>query len=338
MKLSELYHHHVIMKKNSFEGLLSHKRIRISAILISVILSGCTSGTDNQASQKRNPDTGGKRWYRGNTHTHAKFSDGKDNNDVPVIAGWYKNAGYDFLVLSEHNNHLFKKRIFCHDEAAVPPDFIMICGLELSRKQHITALGINSFISDESSLEDGVNKTIAAGGIPILNHPQVPITKYTDFIKMKGLNHFEVFNGNRPEQTPASESLWDKVLSAPDGRLVFAVASDDNHYRKSKVGRGWIMVKSAALTKDDIVENIRKGNFYASTGVMLKDYQVTESTISVISENGNTITFIGRDGIILSSVNDSKATYQINGNELYIRAKITNRAGEMAWIQPVFVK
>ena len=277
-------------------------------------------------------------WYRGNTHTHAEFSDKYDKNDVPMIAKWYWQIGYDFLLLSEHNDHVKTKKIFCHDEAAIPPDFLMLCGLELSNSRHHTALGIDRYIGDETSLQDGVKKIIAADGVPILNHPQDPIVNANDFLATEGLNHLEVFNGNRPEDTPATEILWDSVLSSPSGRPVFAVASDDNHYKQVNVGRGWIMVKSPKLTKEDIVENIRNGNFYASTGITLNDYQATKSSITIDSENGNSITFIGKNGSVLNKVNGKKATYTIQGNELYVRAKITNTEGKAAWTQPVFVK
>ncbi len=41
------------------------------------------------------------RWYKGNTHTHSLWSDG---NDFPeMISAWYKEKGYDFLSLSDHN-------------------------------------------------------------------------------------------------------------------------------------------------------------------------------------------------------------------------------------------
>jgi hypothetical protein len=41
------------------------------------------------------------RWYRGNTHTHTLWSDG--NAAPEVVADQYKRAGYQFLVLSDHN-------------------------------------------------------------------------------------------------------------------------------------------------------------------------------------------------------------------------------------------
>ncbi len=41
------------------------------------------------------------RWWRGNLHTHSLWSDG---NDYPeMVAAWYKEHGYDFLSLSDHN-------------------------------------------------------------------------------------------------------------------------------------------------------------------------------------------------------------------------------------------
>ena len=41
------------------------------------------------------------QWYRGNTHTHTLWSDG---NDFPeMVAAWYRDQGYDFLCLSDHN-------------------------------------------------------------------------------------------------------------------------------------------------------------------------------------------------------------------------------------------
>jgi hypothetical protein len=43
----------------------------------------------------------GSRWYKGNTHTHSLWSDGNDFPDM--IAAWYKDQGYDFMAMSDHN-------------------------------------------------------------------------------------------------------------------------------------------------------------------------------------------------------------------------------------------
>jgi hypothetical protein len=306
-------------------------------IIVTAILLTSFIVPDGSPTRTFEPSALNQHWYRGNTHTHAEYSDKNDNNDIPMIAGWYRDAGYDFLVLSEHNDRVAEKKIICHDELSEPSKFIMICGLELSKSRHLTAIGIESYIGDESSVQDGVNKAIAAGGLPILNHPQAPVVTKSAFIAVKGLNHFEVFNGQRPQQTAATELLWDSILSDPNGRVVYGVASDDNHYKKSSVSRGWIMVESKELTKEAIVESIRQGKFYASTGVILTNYIVTGKSISIESQGGTLIEFIGRNGKILSTIKRSKATYKIKGDELYIRVKITDDNNKMAWTQPVFV-
>lgn len=46
-------------------------------------------------------DTADLRWWKGNLHTHTFWSDGDDFPDM--VADWYRNRGYHFLALSEHN-------------------------------------------------------------------------------------------------------------------------------------------------------------------------------------------------------------------------------------------
>jgi len=41
------------------------------------------------------------RWYKGNTHTHTLNSDGDSTPDD--VVRWYREHGYQFLVLTDHN-------------------------------------------------------------------------------------------------------------------------------------------------------------------------------------------------------------------------------------------
>ena len=41
------------------------------------------------------------RWWKGNLHTHSLWSDGDDYPEM--VADWYKQHGYQFLALSDHN-------------------------------------------------------------------------------------------------------------------------------------------------------------------------------------------------------------------------------------------
>ena len=41
------------------------------------------------------------QWFKGNTHTHTLESDGDSTPEE--VTRWYKEHGYHFLVLSDHN-------------------------------------------------------------------------------------------------------------------------------------------------------------------------------------------------------------------------------------------
>src|SRR5205085_11498799 len=45
--------------------------------------------------------TAAPRWYKGNTHTHTLNSDGDSTPDD--VVRWYREHGYAFLVLTDHN-------------------------------------------------------------------------------------------------------------------------------------------------------------------------------------------------------------------------------------------
>jgi hypothetical protein len=88
------------------------------------------------------------------------------------------------------------------------------------------------------------------------------------------------------------------------------------------------------------VDALERGDFYASTGVELADYQVTDKAITITIKADTyskyRVEFIGRNGAILSEAIASPAVYQFKGDELYVRAKILDSNGRVAWTQPVW--
>ena len=65
------------------------------------------------------PPNGHDGWYRGNLHTHSLWSDG---NDVPeMICDWYKNNGYQFVALSDHNILSNREKWMGVDQIIRPP-------------------------------------------------------------------------------------------------------------------------------------------------------------------------------------------------------------------------
>ena len=52
--------------------------------------------------------TAEQSWHKGNMHTHSLWSDGDDYPEM--IARWYKERGYQFLVFTDHNTLLQKEK------------------------------------------------------------------------------------------------------------------------------------------------------------------------------------------------------------------------------------
>lgn len=207
-----------------------------------------------------------------------------------------------------------------------------------------------------------------------INHPNMGHSINAQTIaRIKGERFFEVYNGHRgvktngDEQIPSADEMWDIALTLRltelNLGLLYGLATDDthNHHGKgatSQPGRGWVWVKSNKLTADSIVKAMRHGDFYASTGVKLKKIKSNNKSISlqIIPEEGVTYRtdFIGSRlangevvevGEILASSSDLKPKYNMQGDELYVRTRITSSLKhpnpfaegdmQMAWVQPV---
>ncbi len=106
-------------------------------------------------------------------------------------------------------------------------------------------------------------------------------------------------------------------------------------------GRGWVMVRAERLEARAILQALEDGRFYASTGVELSDYVATPRGMTVTVKKDAwakyRIQFIGRGGRVLHEALDSPADYVFKGDEGYVRAKVIESNGRVAWCQPVLV-
>jgi hypothetical protein len=301
------------------------------------------------------------RWYKGNIHTHTNRSDG--DADPETVVKWYRDHGYDFLVLSDHN-HL----TILDYASSVPgqPTPLMVPGEEVTVNMrrngtllpvHLNGIGISRFVEPTdtgevvSTIQANINAILDAGGIACINHPN----RYWAFDhkainQTQGAGLLEVFNGEQASNDAGAPGrfspgqIWDGVLSA--GQRIFGVAVDDSHYfhdfapHRSNPGRGWVVVRSAVLESEAIVEALASGDFYSSTGVSLSQLEVSADRLAIKIEQQRdyiyTTRFTGKCGKLLSEVVGTEAIYEVKGDEQYVRATIASSAGTRAWIQPVF--
>ena len=192
-------------------------------------------------------------------------------------------------------------------------------------------------------------------------------------LELKGERFFEVYNGHPhvhnygDSVTMGMEELWDKlqIHYIRQGKpLLYGLATDDAHnhieYKigLSNPGRGWIMVRANELTAPAIIESMEQGDFYATTGVELKEVSFTNNKLSVeVSTQVGvefTIQFWGARNAgkgksdqrtLLKEVKGSQGSFKVTNKYLFVRAKVISsklkenpyKEGdrETAWIQPV---
>jgi hypothetical protein len=372
------------------------------------------------------------RWFKGNLHTHSFWSDG---NDYPeMIVDWYRQHGYHFLALSDHNvlsqgpnwisvfqaNKRAKQDGFARYRARFgdswvetrtengdlkvrlkplsefrslfeePGRFLLIQGEEITdrfekKPIHMNATNVRELITPRgggSVVETMVNNLAAVDeqrrrlGQPILAHLNHPNFHYAITAEELALvlneHFFEVYNGHPgvnhqgDEQHPGIERMWDIINTLRIGEMkvrpVDGLGTDDSHnyfgQAGSSPGRGWIMVRARHLTAESIIHAIEARDFYASSGVTLRDVRYApESRVLelVIEPEGSaryTTQFIGtskdydrtrnpvRDaagkpldvtqrysddvGRVLATVEGTTARYVLTGEELYVRAVATS--------------
>jgi hypothetical protein len=203
-------------------------------------------------------------------------------------------------------------------------------------------------------LQRNVDAIRRAGGTPHINHPNFrwALTP-AELGAVRNNRLFEIFNGH-PEVNPLGgggvpglEEAWDAILTS--GTLLYGIAVDDAHVFKQPgnphvagPGRGWVMVRAARLEAPLVMDALERGDFYASTGVELADYQVTATAMTVTvrptTYSKYRVQFIGRGGTVLKESIENPATYEFTGTEGYVRAKVIESNGEIAWCQPVVVR
>jgi hypothetical protein len=304
-----------------------------------------------------------ENWYRGNTHTHTVIC-GHADSTPEFVAAWYHDHGYNFVVLSEHNHFIDPKTVKLPENPR--KDFILVPGVEITGPRHVHTTGMNvnavlpwKFAGSNKTevVQYHANGAIAAGGHPILNHPNFHFAlDHTHIRPVKRLHMFELYNGHPSvwnagnSKNKSTEKLWDTLLT--DGMLIYGVSSDDAHHfqtlapNKSNPGRGWVMVSAPKLEAKAITTAMVQGKFYASNGVFLKTckrgpdtYEISidvERTKKELADNprlrgkrvkegteGFRIDFIGPEGKVLSTTSETQGTFAVTKTHAYVRPKIT---------------
>jgi hypothetical protein len=284
-------------------------------------------------------------WLKGNLHTHTSQSDG--DSTPAEMAAWYRDHGYAFLVITDHDK-LTQVEV---------PGIVLVPGEEVTdrlsgKALHVNAIGLQRAVAPQRGttkvevLQRNIDAVRAAGGVPLVNHPNFGWAfGAEELLQLRNFTLLEIASGHpyvNMHGPPSAEALWDRLLT--EGRRVYGVAVDDSHHLKrpwdtdvALPGKAWVVVRAEHDAKS-IVAALDRGEFYASTGVELEE--VSGTRVKVREKNGAhyRIQFIGSGGRVLQESEGAAASYTMRGNEGYVRVKVIDSNGRMAWGQPERVK
>jgi len=288
--------------------------------------------------------------YLGQTHCHyipdvptwSKLFNGEPTPSFTVNK--YKDAGYDFVALTEHNVLIPK-----------PSDVSGITYIENSEEDtqgqggnHILSLGIQSPVDETKSDQERLDQVVNQGGIPILSHPNAKDYPWSvsQLLSVKNYLGLEIFNSALFSYRAFKLRMGDYQAMDKNDSLFNAkiksynFAGDDYTPGDGGFDGGAIVVLANNNTQTAIMNNLKAGNFYAvqgSSSPRIKMH-VENNTISVQSNKISKIKFIGNGGKTLQE-NEGLTTdnYEVQGDEIYVRVEVKSD-GKTSWSQPIFVE
>ena len=206
-----------------------------------------------------------------------------------------------------------------------------------------------------------------------LNHPNFGYgITVEDLAAVMAERFFEVYNGHPgvnhrgDDKNPGVERMWDLAnhlrVNKLGGSILFGIGTDDSHeyFGKpgSRPGRGWVMVRAQYLTPEHLIRAMKAGDFYASSGVSLRDVQWDADrrklSLSIQEEPGAIYTTqylvttadaeLDQIGRVAFSTQDPESSYRLADGETIVRAVVTSSHApvdpifddqkQQAWTQP----
>lgn len=278
------------------------------------------------------------RWFKGNLHTHTTQSDGLLSPEQAIA--WYREHGYDFISITDH-------WVLTPGEV-IGRDFITITGSELHGPgYHLVALGIpalpdRDLADSPQALTDAI---VSQGGLSFMAHPYWSGQTSADIAPVKSALGIEVFNAvcENARGLGYSRVHWDQLLAG--GLRLTGLAVDDVHWKHGAQGQGFIMARAERLEEPLILEAIRQGHFYASTGPLIRNLAVVslsgQPALQVHCSQCNHITFYAtnhqgcrfsaKDGRLLEN-----AVFPFAPDQIYLRVECQDQSGRIAWSNPVY--
>lgn len=296
------------------------------------------------------PFSASGRFWRGNLHTHSTRSDGHLSPEE--VCRFYREAGYDFLALTDHFLESYGFPI-TDTRPYQTPEFVTIPGAELHTGRaefgqlwHILAVGLPFDFAPYPPGETGPQiaaRALAAGAFVAAAHPAWYGVTEEDIRSLGPIHAVEVFNGTSIDHNDRPDSWYVLDILSMRGLRYSACATDDAHFNPDRRDslRGWVYVKSETLHPDSLLESLKAGNYYSSTGPQIHAMEVTaEGTLLVKSSPADRIWITGyastSQAVHGQNLTEAELDLKALGSSPFFRVTVRDAQGGRAWSHPIW--
>ena len=234
-------------------------------------------------------------WLRCALHAHTTNSDGELAPEF--LVRHYEWAGYDILAITDHWARTAEdstKKLL-----VIPSAELNAEAPDQANDAHVLALGLEAdpVIPEGhfAPLEDVVAWIAANGGLPFIAHTYWSGLRSEQWWDCEGLLGLEVWNSGCEQELGRGDSSihWDEALE--HGRLLWGLATDDSHHPGYDSGFAWTWVRAAEKTQAAVLDALRSGAFYGSTGPEIRGVEVGEHEVLVDCSPAEAVTlYCGR--------------------------------------------
>jgi hypothetical protein len=285
------------------------------------------------------------RFYKGNLHTHSTRSDGA-RAPADVCAA-YREAGYDFLALSDHFLEKFGFPI-TDTQPFRTAGFTTLIGAEvhapateLGDLWHILAIGLPLEFAPTATDESGpalAARCLAAGAFVTIAHPAWYGLTIADAETIAGAHAVEVYNHTSAVRTDRGDGwrLLDALLAR--GHRLTACATDDAHFKCNDYFGGWMMVKAESLEPEALLAALRAGRSYATQGPEIHAIAIDGEDVVVQCSPASSVILLGlgtaASVVFGPDLRQARLKLDCLKPGGYGRIVVTDAAGKRAWSQP----
>jgi hypothetical protein len=299
------------------------------------------------------PWQGDGDWLRAALHAHTTNSDGE--LAPRALARHYGRAGYDVVALTDHWR---RSTAPSNAELVVLPGVELNCVLPGDLDGHVLGIGIErdpaELEGERRDLGETAGWIVAAGGVAYLAHPYWTGAVPGGIELPPSVTGIEVFNaGCELEVGRGLASVhWDALLE--DRALCPALVTDDSHHPGFDSDHAWTWIR-AQRTPESVLEALRAGWFYGSTGPVIHDVSLRDIEVVVRCSPARSITLLcGRSSG--TAVHAGRLGYRYGADVLetspddwvvaarldlppaapFARLEVVDPAGRRAWTNPLW--